>query len=189
MKYKKLTQFPSNSENPFLLELLSSVKKGTKKILAGKANDTVLLDVATGELKGHNVLMIEYPIDKTKFTKLYEDGIRVIYGLSKTALRVFSYIAKSIQPDKDFIYFDTADCAKEVGFKAAISVTQGLSELIENKFIARTEKTYKYYINPNMFFNGDRLTIIKTYKKDTSTSEPKTTESLPETKLMIDNLE
>lgn len=170
MKYRKLSQFPANAENPFLEQLVSSVQKGTKKILAGRADNTLLVDSKTGDVTGHGVFMIEKPIEKNKFTKLYEEGLRVIYGLSKTALKVFSYIAQSITPNKDFIFFDSDDCAKSLGFKQNLSINQGLSELIENKFIARTEKTYKFYINPNMFFNGDRLTIIKTYKKTEDTN-------------------
>ena len=41
----------------------------------------------------------------------------------------------------------------------------GLSGLIGSSIIARGKKDYLYFINPMVFFNGDRVTFAKTYVK------------------------
>jgi hypothetical protein len=46
---------------------------------------------------------------------------------------------------------------------------RGLTELIKNKIIARSQREAEYYINPAFVFNGDRLvftTIIEKEKDD-----------------------
>lgn len=43
------------------------------------------------------------------------------------------------------------------GYKSTRSVWEGLAELLDKGFIARSRKTHIYYINPEMAFNGDRL--------------------------------
>jgi hypothetical protein len=42
---------------------------------------------------------------------------------------------------------------------------------MENKFIARGPNPYKYYINPTIFFNGDRLTFIEQYELEKTTEQ------------------
>jgi hypothetical protein len=44
---------------------------------------------------------------------------------------------------------------------------------MENKFIARGPNPYKYYINPTIFFNGDRLTFIEQYELEKTTEQKK----------------
>jgi hypothetical protein len=50
------------------------------------------------------------------------------------------------------------------GYKSKKTIFTGLSELLENKFIARGNHPYKYFINPTIFFNGDRITFLKQYE-------------------------
>ena len=42
---------------------------------------------------------------------------------------------------------------------------EGLTGLIEANIIARSNHHLKYYINPLVVFNGDRVTFAKTYVK------------------------
>lgn len=44
-------------------------------------------------------------------------------------------------------------------------VLTGLSNLVECGIIARTAYEYEYFINPLVFFNGNRVTFAKTYIK------------------------
>ena len=61
---------------------------------------------------------------------------------------------------------------KYTNYKSKNSILSGLSELLENRFIARGSNPYKYYLNPTIFFNGDRLTLVKHFEVDEKKSLP-----------------
>jgi hypothetical protein len=50
------------------------------------------------------------------------------------------------------------------GYNAKKTILNALSELLENKFIARGSNPYHYFINPTIFFNGDRLIFLEQYE-------------------------
>ena len=51
------------------------------------------------------------------------------------------------------------------GYTHRNNILTGLSCLIECGIIARSNKAYKYFINPLVVFNGDRVSFAKTYIK------------------------
>lgn len=51
------------------------------------------------------------------------------------------------------------------GYKSDTSIRIGLTNLLENKIIARGRKAVFYYINPMVVFNGNRITFAKTFVK------------------------
>jgi hypothetical protein len=64
---------------------------------------------------------------------------------------------------KDQVLFDLKDCMKFTGYNSKQSVYLGVSELLKNNFIARTPKAYTFFINPSIFFNGNRLVMVNEY--------------------------
>jgi len=92
--------------------------------------------------------------------------MKELFKLSQRGVRVFSYITTIVKPNKDTVLFDMEDALDFTKYKKEQSILHGLEELIEHEIIARSTKHYKYYINPNLFFNGSRLTLIKQYVKD-----------------------
>jgi hypothetical protein len=53
-------------------------------------------------------------------------------------------------------------------------VYDGLASLLECKIIARGYNEYTYFINPLVFFNGDRVSFVRTYvkKRKTKSGDP-----------------
>jgi hypothetical protein len=45
------------------------------------------------------------------------------------------------------------------------SFSRGLKELLKNNFIAHSETPNKFWINPHLFFNGNRVKFITEYVK------------------------
>ena len=56
-------------------------------------------------------------------------------------------------------------CLEYTQYKHPKDVLFGLSGLIECGIIARSDSHFKYFINPLVVFNGDRVTFAKTYIK------------------------
>ena len=51
------------------------------------------------------------------------------------------------------------------GYSANNIIRTGLSCLVEQGIIARSTNPYKYYLNPLVVFNGDRITFADSYIK------------------------
>jgi len=163
MAYKKVTKYEMNKVNPFLPETVTHVEKGEKIILMSSKNPDMIVN-AEGEVKGHAIFAKRQKIDRAQFAKFYISSLTAFYDLEKSGIKVLSYILKILKPNADSFDFDFEDCMNHTGYKSKKTIFTGLSELLENKFIARGNHPYKYYINPTIFFNGDRITFLKQYE-------------------------
>lgn len=164
--YKKVTNFNKHSKSPFIGELLEIEVSKRRKILAGKSPN-LIINGNTGELEGHQIFAINEKVDKETFIKIYEKGLSSLFNLSKSGLKVFGYFTKIAKPNKDFVIFEIDECKKYTGYKTDKPILKGIAEMIESELVARSKYHYKYYINPSMFFNGNRYTLIKSYQLDT----------------------
>lgn len=165
MKYKKVTKFETNKESPFISELLEVEISSRRRILAGKSPSKIV-NGETGELEGIQTFAVLEKVDREQFTKVFRQGLVGMFGLSKAGIKVFSFIASIAKPNKDEVIFEIDTCKEFTGYKTNVPIMTGLSELIENNFIARSTKHYRYFINPNMFFNGSRVAFIKMYQEE-----------------------
>ena len=50
-----------------------------------------------------------------------------------------------------------------VGFKTRKSVYDGVIELLEKGILTRSSNSKKYWVNPLVIFNGNRITFINDY--------------------------
>jgi len=166
MKYKKLTSFAVNDKNPFIEDILEIEISNRRKMIAGKSS-SLIVD-REGEVIGEQVFAILEKVDRASFTKVFKRGWLGMFDLSKAAIKVFSYITIASKPNKDRVFFDMKECKEHTGYKTHQPINTGLAELIEKEFIARTDKSYLYYVNPTMFFNGSRAKLVTMYQFDDS---------------------
>jgi predicted transcriptional regulator of viral defense system len=80
-------------------------------------------------------------------------------------------LTKCIIPNRDVFYIDYEEAKQITGYSADNIIRTGLSSLVEQGIIARSRNPYKYYINPLVVFNGDRITFAETYIKRKSDSK------------------
>lgn len=169
MKVKKITDFEKNIENPFLKEAVEQIQSGIVKKYkntSGTSKNAILQAVnSEGELVGHTSFIQQIEVDEQKFTKIYLSQFSAFFDLNSQSIKVFGYIMTKLMPKQDFFIFDLDECLEYTNYKSGQSVYNGLSGLISSSIIARGKKDYIYYINPMVFFNGDRVTFAKTYVK------------------------
>lgn len=166
--YKPIKQFEGYSENPFIEAMLESVTPVKKVQWMKPANDKevqLIVSQKSGELQGHSAFLRYIEVDEDKFAKIYLSQFASLFDLPKTSIRVFGYVLSVVKPNQDQLIFDMEDCKKYTEYKTEKSVLEGLVGLIENGIIARSNKHYKYFINPLVVFNGNRVTFAKTYIK------------------------
>lgn len=169
MKYNKLTQ-SLNRENPFLNETMQHIEKGEKTLLFGQKNPDLIID-SNSQVKGHSLFARKVSVDKAKFMKVFMTGLSNWFDLSKAGIKVFAYVANQVEPNRDTFIFDLEECREFTGYSGKNTIFSGLAELVDNRFIARGPNPFVYYINPTIFFNGDRLTFIEQYEVDKSVGE------------------
>lgn len=172
MAYNKITNFGLNEGNPFLPATMVHVEKGEKTLLFGQKNPDLIID-SDSQVKGHSLFARKVTVDKAKFMKIFMSGLTNWFDLSKPAIKVFAYIAETLEPNRDSVDFSLEKCKTFTGFKAQKTILSALAELAANQFIARGPHPYKYFINPTIFFNGDRLTFIEQYELEKTTEQKK----------------
>ena len=169
MKVKKITDFEKNIENPFLKEAVQQIQSGIVKKYkntSGTSRGAILQAVnSEGELVGQTSFIRQIEVDEQQFTKIYLSQFSAFFELNSQSIKVFGYIMTKLMPKQDFFIFDLEECLEYTGYKSGQSVYNGLSGLIGSSIIARGKKDYLYFINPMVFFNGDRVTFAKTYVK------------------------
>lgn len=166
---KNLTSYEKNRENPFVKQAVEQVQNNIVKKYrtAGNTSQKAILKAIDSEnnVIGHTQFVKQIEVDEEKFTKIYLSQFSSFFDLKPQAIKVFGYIMNNLFKDKDYFYFDREECAEYTGYKSEKSIYIGLANLIENEIIARGKNDTTYYINPMVFFNGDRITFAKTYVK------------------------
>ncbi len=171
MIYKKIGDYSLNKANPFLDDTVQHIEKGEKTLLFGQKNPDLIVD-NDGSVKGHSLFARKVTVDKAKFMKVFMTGLSNWFDLSKAGIKVFAYVANQIEPNRDTFMFSLERCKGFTGYKSDKMIFSGLAELAENKFIARGENPFIYYINPTVFFNGDRLTFVEQYELEKKGEDP-----------------
>lgn len=167
--YKKLTDYKTNRENPFLgkvvAEMKVSVKRQTIRSKAqGKDTNMFVVD-GLGTPFGSGTFITEREVDEALFTKLFREGIVKINGLSARGTKVWYYICDVLEVGHTSFHFMPGRCLKHTGYKTRGNILSGLAELLEADIIARSEDSSLYFINPAVMFNGNRVTFAKSYIK------------------------
>ncbi|WP_309295257.1 replication/maintenance protein RepL, partial [Klebsiella pneumoniae] len=158
--------FTRYKENPFVMVASGNTNSGTRRVTAN--NDKLLIiNQDTGEqLAGAGFFQYE-EVDKTKFLKLYVNGVKALTELTSAGTKVFEILYRTIQEninkDTVFLGFDLID--QDVVSISESTFHRGMKELIKKNFIAETTTSNLYFINPDFLFNGDRLSFVKTFIK------------------------
>jgi hypothetical protein len=123
----------------------------------------------------HDAVIVEEEeeeLDDLHFVKVFTAGIRAAFGLTLTGSRVFQAILDAYQKEPmsggfvDSIYLHFFDGGLS-GSKIDLSdrtFRRGLHELLERGFIYPRGESL-YWVNPNLFFRGNRATFVKSYRR------------------------
>jgi len=153
--------------NPFVMEngkMILGVNRTIQKKFNGSSED-VLVNVNTGELKGTTAVIRNEEVDSSTFVKLYVTSLPVFMSLGKAGQKLAQYVLTFLKPNQDEVYLYIPEVCEFCGWKARNQFYTALKELYSKELLAPSEKSGIYFINPNHFYNGDRLLLIKNYVK------------------------
>lgn len=176
----KFADFPAVDLNPFLYKQLESIELNNK--IVGTTNGIGSVDIVdreTGQVVSdatqNRVFVKRQMVDKGKFVKIFENRLKEMFNLSHSAIKVMGYFINEISLPKyigkDSIYFNKVDCMEFCGYNTHNMVYKGLTELLNNNFVAKSTIPGFYFIDHNIAFNGNRIVIMEEYIKEEQRKE------------------
>jgi hypothetical protein len=164
MTTEKQKGFEKHAENPFKgFALVASTKKASYEV---SDRNISIVNEETGERISEATHMSTfYKVDNAKFTKLYEGGLQAIFDLKSPGMKVLKIVLQqlNLKPGTDEIslsYIQAKDELKQSTY------TRGVRELVDAKIIAPAFIPARWYINPAIIFNGDRLVLTARYERE-----------------------
>ena len=161
-KHSTFRDLPAHKENPFMSKTVITTRQKRTTVVAGIPT----IDSVTGEITRTEIRQI-IEVDDGQFIKLFTQNAGAFFDLSSTALKAFTVVMVTAQQhigtDRLWLKYNAEEESK---FKfSKQTFYRGLAELIEKQFIAKTSDAHWYYLNPNIFFNGDRAQFVREYRK------------------------
>jgi len=152
-KLLRLHSFPEHNTPPFARDLVAQISPGkaAKMGITAPKGDASTLFIATTEIK-----------DNKHFVKVFNDNLEEMLNLSKSDTKVLSYAWNSSRLGNDKIIVPVKDCMKKTILSDS-AVRKSIVKLISRNILARTNTTNLYWINPTMFFKGDRIVLVNEY--------------------------
>lgn len=167
-KSNALTNFKPNKINPFIVPTIEKVGECiVTKNSYGKGSDRkMFLSVvdSDGEPQGHAIFQSQKVVEDEQFVKIYTNGLAQFAELKPSVMKVFEYISKQTKPNSDKIVLIADDVIEYTNLSIA-SIYRALGTLCERKIIARGRFYNEFFINPQCFFNGSRVTLVQSFIK------------------------
>lgn len=160
--------------NPLIDPATVPVKK--KRVKSGLA-EKPLLDPQTGDHIASSVIHQIEETDSDQFVKVFAAGIAAAYDLSKTGQKVFQAILQEYEKEPmssgfaESVYlawFDNGLSGRDIGMSEK-TFQRGLKELLAKSFLAPKAPSM-FWVNPALFFKGDRVLFVKEYRRRKRTS-------------------
>jgi hypothetical protein len=143
---------PENmGKNPFIVNEMIKARSFQKdKHFIMQTNDGV--NYVSGDLKESML------VEEQSCTKLYHDTDyrNIILKLDSKALRLFMFIMYQINPNEDYIWINNT-LYQNQSSSTKSEYLEGLNYLIRYSIITTTIYPEVYFINPMIFFSGNRL--------------------------------
>ena len=158
--------------NPFFEPVTVEVKAHSKRRYVRTGSGQELVDPATGEVKAVAMIHTVEEKDDEGFVKVFAEGVKAAFGLGRTAARVFQAVLAAYEQEKmtggfadsvNLFWFDTGINGEAIGM-SEYTFHRGLKELIEKGFL-RPKMPNQFWVNPALFFKGDRVAFIKEYRR------------------------
>ena len=156
--------------NPFWDELEMDVKRKRRSVRT--TDPKVMLNIKTGEQEGILEVSTWQDYDADQFLKIFLRHMNVFFDVSKNGQKLFEYalFESGRNKDRDAIFLHPKDVDKyhkrmgRSGFSPA-SFYRAADELCKRDILARSEVSWRFFINPKIFWNGSRVKFITELRK------------------------
>ena len=152
--------------NPWVRDLSLTIK--TKNKITAIGRNMIVANSETGEIVDEHIALVNKKlVDREEFVKIFGGAISGMFDLTKTAQEMFKvvleiYIAQDFMPDRIYL---SENMLKQHGYAKTKTTRQNaINQLLEKRFLAlMANEPNWYWVNPNMIFKGDRLTLVQEF--------------------------
>jgi hypothetical protein len=150
--------------NPFRVEgvIERHITKGMREYKVG-----VKVDYESGEMStlyepGKSAMILH---DSKQFVKLFTDSLQLLLSFSDSGQKLFLFIVSQLKINDDIVWLNSADVVKACGFTRS-TFYMAVGEMLTKKVLARKlGSTLEYWLNPNIVYNGNRVSLSKRIHK------------------------
>ncbi len=169
---KSLKTIKAELMNPVHNPLVEPQQLKTKRRLVRSGRSEDLVNAVTGEITGMAAIHQIEERDDAEFVKVFAAGVAATYELSKSAQRVFQIVLDQYQrtpmsrgyaDSVELFWFGNGIEGRDVGLSES-TWNRGLRELLDKRFISPKTPS-SFWVNPALFFKGDRILFIKEYRR------------------------
>lgn len=158
--------------SPDVNPLLEADAITVKRRLVRSSRGEDLVNTVTGEVTGVAAIHQVEEKDDAEFVKVFAAGVSAAYALSKTGQRVFQAVlgayeatpmSRGFADAVEIYWFGAGLAGKDIGMSEA-TFNRGLRELLGKGFLY-PRSPGMYWVNPALFFKGDRVMFVKEYRR------------------------
>jgi hypothetical protein len=159
--------FPIYDENPSVVGRFPVAMRSRTK----NKQQAVMMAPDTGEIlvEGTFGFVTEEEVDNEKFVKIFMEGVKQHAQLTKSGMMLFQFVFNEISgrqgKDKDTVMLNHYIALKWNPTLSRATYYRGLNELLEKGFLFHSPAADVYFINIRMIFNGDRMVVVKAYRR------------------------
>ena len=173
----QLRKLPLYEVNPFVLgsDLNPDTTKRTEVIFDGKQ---ALINTETGEIGDNQIALARIKtVEADQFVKVYAAQMHVLFELGKPAQRVCEFVMVQISTraiNKGEVLLSHREYKKYFEGRTGGHINtfnRGLQELADKNLVARTTEPVVWFINPAIFFNGDRARFVTEIRRKHKTKQ------------------
>lgn len=144
-----------------------------------------LVDTNTGELSAVSMIHTIEEKDDMEFVKVFAAGVAASYDLTKAGQRVFQAVlaeygntpmSRGFADAVELFWFGSGLAGRDIGMSEP-TFNRGLRELLAKRFLYPRSRT-TYWVNPSLFFKGNRVMFIREYVKKRSGKDQEMREAL-----------
>lgn len=154
----------SHRENPFITADTAITTRNKRIVVSG---GKAIVDLQTGELENVAEIVMVKQVDSEQFVKLFTQNLKAFFNLTPVTMKLLHVLLSQVQkaPNTDRVMLnlvvmqDFFTQNKDEPMSKA-SFHRSVRELLDKGFIAETMLGGLYFINPNLFFNGDRVRFM-----------------------------
>ncbi len=165
------TTLPKYVSNPSFNDVVLNTK--TRKVFASNNEALYITNAVTGEqtpATGGATFIKEDIVDNAQFIKLYAEGVKHLANLNGAGFKMFQIVYQLMldNPNNDKLIIDYNDLLhRNIFTQSQKTFIRGINELLEKGILYQSVTANVYFLNLNLFFNGDRINIVKSYKRKT----------------------
>lgn len=128
-----------------------------------REDEKLTMDPETGQLYTMRAVSKDKKTihDSLMFTKIFTDNLGQLMTLSPSSLKIMVYGICTVKPLSQVLILNPEDVCQSCGFSNS-TFWNGVYELLNKKMICKKlGSNIEYWFDPNIFFNGNRLRIVK----------------------------